>query len=100
MHAHHRLASGLRRGATGFGLSMLIVATAWLALLPPAVAGVAGALWFRSMLSFPVDLLTGAVHGTDAVVRGLGGQAMWLAFCLCDNLFTGIKTNSAIEGVL
>src|SRR2546425_831894 len=27
-----------------------------LALLPPAVAGVAGALWFRSMLAFPVDL--------------------------------------------
>src|SRR2546422_4440908 len=40
-----------------------------LALLPPAVAGVAGMLWFRSMLAFPVDLLTGAVHGTDAIVR-------------------------------
>ncbi len=50
-----------------------------LALLPPAVAGVAGVLWFRSMLAFPVDLLTGAVYGTDAIVRGLVGQVLWLA---------------------
>src|SRR2546429_9040162 len=50
-----------------------------LALLPPAVAGVAGVLWFRSMLAFPVDLLTGAVQGTDAILRGLGGQIAWLA---------------------
>src|SRR5260370_7608174 len=50
-----------------------------LALLPPAVAGVAGVLWFRSMLAFPVDLLTGAVQGTDAILRGLGGQVVWLA---------------------
>src|SRR3989442_1015226 len=42
-----------------------------LALLPPAVAGVAGVLWFRSMLAFPVDLLTGAVQGTDAILRRL-----------------------------
>ena len=49
-----------------------------LALLPPAVASVAGVLWFRSMLAFPVDLLTGAVHGPDAVLRGLGGQIAWL----------------------
>src|SRR3989442_1263900 len=50
-----------------------------LALLPPAVAGIAGVLWFRSMLAFPVDLLTGAVHGTDGVLRGLAGQIVWLA---------------------
>jgi len=50
-----------------------------LALLPPAVAGVAGVLWFRSMLAFPVDLLTGTVHGTDAIVRGLAAQVVWLA---------------------
>jgi ABC-2 type transport system permease protein len=50
-----------------------------LALLPPAVAGVAGVLWFRSMLAFPVDLLTGAVQGTDAVLRGLASQLVWLA---------------------
>jgi ABC-2 type transport system permease protein len=50
-----------------------------LALLPPAVGGVAGALWFRSMLAFPVDLLTGAVHGSEAVLHGLAGQVVWLA---------------------
>jgi ABC-2 type transport system permease protein len=49
-----------------------------LALLPPAVASVAGVLWFRSTLAFPVDLLTGAVHGPGAVLRGLGGQIAWL----------------------
>lgn len=51
-----------------------------LALLPPAVAGVAGVLWFRYMLAFPVELLTGAVHGSDAVLRGLAGQVVWLGF--------------------
>jgi ABC-2 type transport system permease protein len=49
-----------------------------LALLPPAVASVAGVLWFRAMLAFPVDLLTGAVHGTDAVLRGFASQIVWL----------------------
>ena len=44
-----------------------------------AVAGVAGILWFRSMLAFPVDLLTGAVQGTDAVLRGFAAQIVWLA---------------------
>jgi len=49
-----------------------------LSLLPPAVAGVSGVLWFRYMLSFPVDLLTGAVHGRDALQRGFAGQVVWL----------------------
>ncbi len=49
-----------------------------LALLPSAVAGIAGVLWFRGMLSFPVDLLTGAVQGGDAVLRGLASQVGWL----------------------
>src|SRR2546427_4147860 len=50
-----------------------------LALLPPAVAGVAAVLWFPYMLAFPVNLLTGSVHGTAALLRGLGGQIAWLA---------------------
>src|SRR5438477_429252 len=52
-----------------------------LALLPPAVARVAGFLWFPYMLAFPVDLLTGAVHGA-AVVRGFVGQVVRLAVWL------------------
>ena len=48
-------------------------------LLPPAVAGAAGVLWFRYMLSFPVDLLTGAASGAGAVGRGFAGQILWLA---------------------
>ena len=50
-----------------------------LALLPSPVADVAGVLWFRGMLSFPVDLLTGAAHGANAVLRGFAGQVVWLA---------------------
>jgi len=49
-----------------------------LALLPPAVARVAGFLWFPYMLAFPVDLLTGAVHG-GAIAQGFVGQVVWLA---------------------
>jgi len=49
-----------------------------LSLLPPAVAGVAGILWFRYMLSFPVDVLTGAVTEAGALVRGFAGQILWL----------------------
>ena len=52
-----------------------------LALLPPAVARVAAFLWFPYMLAFPVDLLTGTVHGA-AVVRGFVGQVVWLAVWL------------------
>lgn len=48
-----------------------------LALLPPAVAQVAGVLWFPYMLAFPVDLLTGAATGA-AVLRGFVGQLVWL----------------------
>jgi viologen exporter family transport system permease protein len=49
-----------------------------LSLLPPAVANIAGVLWFRAMLAFPVDLLTGTVHGTDTVLRGFANQVVWL----------------------
>src|SRR5437764_393147 len=49
-----------------------------LALLPPAVARVAVFLWFPYMLAFPVDLLTGTVHGA-ALVQGFVGQVVWLA---------------------
>ncbi len=61
------------------GLSLFLAGRiAPLALLPPAVAQVAGVLWFPYMLAFPVDLLTGAVHGA-ALWRGFAGQFVWLA---------------------
>src|SRR3989454_1037754 len=50
-----------------------------LTLLPPAVAGVAAPLWFPYMLAFPVNLLTGSVHGTAALLHGFAGQIVWLA---------------------
>ncbi len=48
-----------------------------LSLLPPAVAQVAGVLWFPYMLAFPVDLLTGAARGA-AVLDGFIWQLVWL----------------------
>jgi ABC-2 type transport system permease protein len=50
-----------------------------LALLPPAVAQVARVLWFPYMLSFPVELLTGATPSASAVLHGFAGQLVWLA---------------------
>jgi ABC-2 type transport system permease protein len=62
------------------GISLFLAGRlAPLSLLPPAVAGVAGLLWFRPMLSFPVELLTGATHGSEAVLRGFVSQLFWLA---------------------
>jgi ABC-2 type transport system permease protein len=72
-----------------------------LPLLPPAVASVAGVLWFRSMLAFPVDLLTGTVHGVDAVLRGFGTQLVWLAFwaVACRVAWTrGLRRYGAVGG--
>ena len=72
-----------------------------LALLPPAVAGVAGVLWFRSMLAFPVEVLTGAVRGTDALQRGFAGQIVWVtlwfaAYRLAWN--RGVRRYGAVGG--
>jgi ABC-2 type transport system permease protein len=61
------------------GVSMFLAGRlAPLALLPPVVAGVAGVLWFRSMLSFPVEILTGAVRDPAALVRGYAAQVAWV----------------------
>lgn len=61
------------------GISLFLAGRiAPLALLPPVVAGIAGALWFRSMLSFPVEILTGSVQGAAELLRGFGAQVAWL----------------------
>ena len=72
-----------------------------LALLPSAVAGVAGVLWFRGMLSFPVELLTGALHGGDAVLRGFASQALWLGIWIVAYRIAwtrGIRKYGAVGG--
>jgi len=72
-----------------------------LALLPSAVAGIAGVLWFRGMLSFPVDLLTGAVQGGDAVLRGLASQVVWLVIWILAYRIAwtrGIRKYGAVGG--
>jgi ABC-2 type transport system permease protein len=62
------------------GVAMFLAGrVAPLALLPPAVATVAQFLWFPYMLAFPVELLTGATPTTGELIRGFGGQVIWLA---------------------
>ena len=71
-----------------------------LALLPPAVARVAVFSWFPYILAFPVDLLTGAVHGA-AVVRGFVGQIVWLAVWIGAYRFAwtrGLRKYGAVGG--
>ncbi len=63
-----------------FGISLFLSGRlAPLALLPPAVASVAGVLWFPYVLSFPVEVLTGGVVTPQQYVRGFLGQVCWLA---------------------
>ena len=72
-----------------------------LALLPPAVAGVAGYLWFPYILAFPVDLLTGAVTSRTALLHGFAGQAAWLTIWFIAYRLTwvrGIREYGAVGG--
>jgi ABC-2 type transport system permease protein len=46
--------------------------------LPAPVAAVARVLWFPYVLSFPVEVLTGAVRTSDQYLHGFAGQAAWL----------------------
>jgi ABC-2 type transport system permease protein len=63
-----------------FGLSLFLSGRiAPLALLPSAVAKVAGFLWFPYILSFPVEILTGGVRTTAQYLHGFSGQLVWLA---------------------
>jgi ABC-2 type transport system permease protein len=62
-----------------WGLSMFLSGRlAPLSLLPPVVAGIAGVLWFRYILSFPVEILTGTITAPDEYLRGFVGQGVWL----------------------
>ena len=63
-----------------YGLSLFLAGRiAPLAILPSAAAAAASILWFRSMLAFPVEVLTGAVTTVEAYAWGVGGQIFWLA---------------------
>ena len=63
-----------------FGISLFLAGRiAPLSLLPPAVADVAGVLWFPYMLAFPVEVLTGGVTTAADLLRGFGWQCFWLA---------------------
>lgn len=63
-----------------WGISLFLAGRiAPLSLLPPAVASVAGVLWFPYMIAFPVEILTGTLTDTGAILRGFGWQLFWLA---------------------
>jgi ABC-2 type transport system permease protein len=66
-----------------FGLSLFLSGRiAPLSLLPPRIAHIAEYLWFPYVLSFPVEILTGAVTTVEQYVRGFAGQLIWLAIWL------------------
>ena len=66
-----------------FGLSLFLSGRiAPLSLLPPHVARAAEYLWFPYVLSFPVEILTGAVTTGRQYARGFAGQAVWFAVWL------------------
>jgi ABC-2 type transport system permease protein len=62
-----------------FGISLFLSGrVAPLALLPRGVERIAGVLWFPYILAFPVALLTGEPMTAADVLRGFGGQIVWL----------------------
>jgi ABC-2 type transport system permease protein len=85
-----------------YGLSLFLSGRiAPMALLPPAIAGVAAVTWFPSMLAFPVDLLTGGVHGARAVATGFLMQLAWLFVwgVFCTTVWRrGIRRYAAVGG--
>jgi ABC-2 type transport system permease protein len=62
-----------------YGISLFLAGRiAPLALLPPLAARAASILWFRSMLAFPVEVLTGSVATLRDYGAGVGAQVFWL----------------------
>lgn len=62
------------------GIAMFLAGRiAPLALLPPAIAGLAHVLWFHGMLAFPVEVLTGAAADGTTLLRGFAEQIVWVA---------------------
>ncbi len=62
-----------------YGISLFLAGRiAPLSLLPPLAVGAASVLWFRSMLAFPVEVLTGSVGTVHEYAWGLGAQVAWL----------------------
>jgi ABC-2 type transport system permease protein len=62
-----------------YGLSLFLAGRiAPLAMLPQWAATAASFLWFRSMLAFPVEVLTGAVNTAEGYAVGLAAQVAWM----------------------
>ena len=85
-----------------WGISMFLSGRlAPLSLFPPVVATIAGVLWFRYTLSFPVEVLTGQIVAPDELARGFAGQIVWLGiwYGLYRLVWTrGIRRYGAVGG--
>lgn len=82
-YTHGLLAFWMTRGRGLFelhhGISLFLAGRiAPLELLPPWAGLLARWLWFRSMLAFPVEVLTGRVARSEEYVAGLAAQGVWL----------------------
>lgn len=72
-----------------------------LALLPPVVSTIAGVLWFRYMLAFPVELLTGDAMTGAQIAAGFAGQIAWTVAwgVICAVVWRfGIRKYAAVGG--
>lgn len=85
-----------------WGISLFLAGRiAPLSLLPPAVATVAGVLWFPYMIAFPAEVLTGGITTTNAYLTGFGWQLFWLAAWIVAYYFVwtrGLKRYGAVGG--
>lgn len=69
-------------------------------LLPPLIQQISVYLPFRYMIGFPIEILTGAVHGA-ALVYGFFGALIWAAcFMIVLQVLwkAGLKKNQAVGG--
>jgi len=83
-----------------YGISLFLAGRiAPLAILPPLAATVASVLWFRSMLAFPVEVLTGAVATFHGYAQGVGTQLAWLLIWLGAYRLAWSRGTRRYEGV-
>jgi ABC-2 type transport system permease protein len=83
-----------------YGVSLFLAGRiAPLAILPSAAATAASLLWFRSMLAFQVEVLTGAVTTVEGYAVGVGGQLFWLAVWIGAYRLAWARGTRRYEGV-
>ncbi len=83
-----------------YGVSLFLAGRiAPLSLLPPLAAQAASLLWFRWMLAFPVEVITGAVTTPRQYAAGIGAQLFWLTAWLVAYRLVWTRGIRRYEGV-